>query len=237
MTQAQHDVYLCGLVPEDNEPVFVAQHLSPYAFMRPQVAGGRVLEVGFGSGYGAAYLAEAAAAVVGVDIAPGNPARAQARYGRPSVTFQAFDGAHLPFPDEAFDAAGSFQVIEHVPEPQLAAWLAEIRRVLRPGGRFFVSTLNLEHNQKPGRPYEKFPYHEKEFTAPELAALLQRAFPSVAMYGVHPTWRHRGWRRLKKWGFNADRFYRQATTADFVVSRRAVRRAMDLLAVCESPAW
>ena len=232
MTQAQQDAELCGLVPEDHDPIFVAQHLAAYAFVRPQVAGARVLEVGFGAGYGTAYLAEQAASVVGVDIAPGNIPRAQARYGRSNTTFRQFDGMHLPFPDGAFDAAGSFQVIEHIPEPQLEAWLAEIRRVLAPSGRLFVSTLNLAHNRKPGRPYEKLPYHEKEFTAPELEQLLRRVFPSVTMYGVHPTWRHRGWRRLKKWGFNASRFYDRATTADFVVSRWGVRRAMDLLAVC-----
>lgn len=232
MTQAQQDAELCGLIPEDNEPMFVAQHLSAYLFVRPQVAGAQVLEVGFGAGYGTAYLAEAAAQVVGVDIVAGNIPRAQERYGRPNVTFLHFDGYHLPFADGAFDAAGSFQVIEHVPEPRLEAWLAEIRRVLKPGGRLFVSTLNLAHNQKPGRPYEKLPYHEKEFTAPELDALLRRAFPSVTMYGLHPTLKHRWWRRLKRWGVNAGRFFDRGSTADFVVSRWGVRRAMDLIAVC-----
>ena len=234
MTQAQQEAELCGMVPEDHDPIFVAQHLSAYAFTRPQVAGARVMEVGFGAGYGTAYLAEAAASVVGVDVAAGNIPRAQQRYGRPNVVFQYFDGYHLPFPDGAFDAAGSFQVIEHVPEPRLDEWLREIRRVLTPGGRFFVSTLNLAHNRKPGRPYEKLPYHEKEFTAPELGALLRRTFPSVTMHGVHPTWPHRCWRRLKKWGVKADRFYDHATTADFVVTRRNVPGAMDLLAVCGS---
>lgn len=232
MTQAQQNAELCGMVPEDNEPVFVAQHLSAYAFMRPQVAGLRVLEVGFGAGYGTSYLAEAAASVVGVDVVAANIPRAQGRYGRPNVTFQPFDGYHLPFPDGVFDAVGSFQVIEHVPEPQLEAWLAEIRRVLTSDGRLFLSTLNLAQNRKPGRPYEKLPYHEKEFTAPELAALLRRTFPSVVMHGVHPTWQHRVWRRAKKWGVNASRFYDRATTADFMVTRRGVARAMDLLAVC-----
>ena len=236
MTQAQQEADLCGMVPEDNPPIFVAQHLSAYAFARPQVAGQRVLEVGFGSGYGTVYLAEQAREVVGVDVVEGNIARAQTSYARANVRYLSFDGRHLPFDDGAFDAACSFQVIEHVPEPQLVAWLTEIRRVLVPGGRFFVSTLNLEHNRKPGRPYEKLPYHEKEFTAPELHELLARVFPHVAMHGLQPTLLHRGVRRLKRWGFLIQRFYDRASTADFVVMPRGIRRAIDLIAVCQAPA-
>lgn len=234
MTQAQQDAYLCGVDPDQTDPAFVAQHLSAYAFMRPRVAGARVLEIGFGSGFGTSYLAESAAQVVGVDIAPGNAARARARYGRPNVLYVRFDGRRLPFADATFDAAGTFQVIEHVPEPQLESWLREIRRVLTPRGRLFLSTLNLEHNRKPGRPYEKLPYHEKEFTAAELDALLRRAFPTVALYGLHPTLRHRAVRRLKKWGLTLRRFYERASVRDFTVRRSGLRRSMDLIAVCRA---
>lgn len=76
MTQLQKDAEFCGLLPEEHPPAFLAQHLSVYAFMRPRVFGQNVLEVGFGGGYGTAYLAEAAEEVVGVDIAPGNIPRA-----------------------------------------------------------------------------------------------------------------------------------------------------------------
>lgn len=234
MTQAQQDAYLCGVDPEQSDPVFVAQHLSAYAFMRSRVAGARVLEVGFGSGFGTACLAESAAQVIGVDTAPGNAPRAQSRYGRPNIQYLQFDGMRLPFPSATFDAAGTFQVIEHVPEPMLDRWLQEIRRVLKPGGRFFVSTLNLEHNQKPGKPYEKLPYHEKEFTAPELEALLRRTFPRVEMHGLYPSWQHRGIRRLKRWGIKIRSFYERASVRDFVVQRGNARRSMDLIAVCQA---
>ncbi len=232
MTQAQLDAETCGLVPEDNPPLFVAKHLSAYAFTRSHVKHQRVLEVGFGSGYGTAYLAEAAGEVIGVDLAAGNIPRAQARYPRANVTYLLFDGSRLPFDAGTFDAVGSFQVIEHVPEPQLIAWLTEIRRVLRPGGRFFVSTLNLAHAMKPGRPYQKLPYHEKEFTAPELAALLAQVFPSVTLYGLRPTLRHRCCQRLKRCGITVRRFFDEATVADFVVTRRRVSSSIDLIAVC-----
>ena len=243
MTQAQAEAERCGLIPEEVLAEFYAQHLSAYAFTAPRVAGRRMLEVGFGDGYGSAYLAKRAADVQAVDVVEGNIPLARKKYPLPNLAFHHFDGLHLPFPEGAFDAAGSFQVIEHVPENHLVPWLTEIRRVLRPGGTFYVSTLNLEHARKPGKPYEKLIYHEKEFTAPELQALLGELFPRVRMFGLHPSLKHRLFKRLKKWGFRkwlpgslnvVDRFYERMTTADFVVRGAGVSRSLDLIAVCEN---
>ena len=245
MTQAQAEAERCGLIPEEVSAEFYAQHLSAYAFVGPRVAGQKVLEVGFGDGYGAAYLARTAREVAAVDVVEGNIPLARKKYPLPNLAFHHFDGLHLPFPDGAFDAAGSFQVIEHVPEPHLVQWLAEIRRVLHLGGRFYVSTLNLEHAQKPGKPYQKLIYHEKEFTKADLQDLLQQIFPRVQMYGLHPSPKHRLFKRLKKWGFRGwlpgplnvvDRFYARMTPADFVVRAAGVPRSLDLIAVCET-AW
>lgn len=233
MTQAQTDAELCGLIPEENEPEFVAQHLSAYAFIRPQLAGTRVLEVGFGDGYGAAYLADGAKEVMGVDIIAGNVPRAQAKYSKPNLSFRHFDGMHLPFPDETFDAAVSCQVIEHVPETQLGAWLSEVKRILKPAGTFFVSTLNLDQAKKPGKPYRKLIYHEKEFTAPELEALLKQVFPTVTLFGLQPSLKHRFFRRLKRWGIFIQSYFSRMTVRDFVVRQGDLRRAIDLFALCE----
>ena len=232
MTQAQSDADLCGMIPEENDPGFVAQHLSAYAFMRSRIVGRKVLEVGFGDGYGAAYLAEQAGEVVAVDLVEGNAPRARRKYPRPNLCFLSFDGKRIPFPDRTFDAAGSFQVIEHVPEKDLVAWLTEIRRVLKPEGSFYLSTLNLENARKPGKPYEKLIYHEKEFTAPELKQLLCRIFPSVEMFGLHPSPVHRFFRRLKRWGWKVRAYYSRISVRDFVASRSGLRRCLDLIAVC-----
>lgn len=232
MTQAQSDAEQCGLIPEENNPWFFAQHLSAYAFARMAVAGERVLEVGFGDGYGAAYLAEGAKEVAAADVTAGNIPRARAKYPRPNLSFHEIDGMRMPFADGSFDAACTFQVIEHVPEPQLLPWVEEIRRVLRPGGRLFVSTLNLDHARKPGKPYQKLVYHEKEFTASELEDLLKKVFPRVALYGLHPSGPHRVFLRLKKWGLRVDAYFRRITVRDYVVTRKT-RSCWDLIALCE----
>ncbi len=241
MTQAQSEAHLCGMVPENNDPLFFAQHLSAYAFAKPLAAGGRVLEVGFGDGYGSHYLAQGAAEVSGVDVAPGNIERASAKYSRPNLRFQHMDGTRLQFPDEMFDLVCSFQVIEHIPEPQLPSHLSEISRVLKPTGVYCVSTLNLAHAMKPGKPYHKLCYHEKEFSALELSAFLAQVFPDVRLYGLHLTWWHRLYRRMKKWGMERwgpasmnpiGRFYARASVHDFIVRPDVSRAALDLIGVC-----
>ena len=240
MTQAQAEAEFCGLVPEETDARFMAQHLSAYAFARRLMPGKRVLEIGFGDGYGANFLAEVAQEVIGIDMAPGNIARASAKYPRANLRFQHTDGSRLPFADGSFDVIGSFQVIEHVPESQLVSFLAEIARVLRPDGVCCLSTLNLAHNMKPGKPYSKLIYHEKEFTAPELERLLKQVFPAVQLYGLHLTRAHRLFQRLKKWGLDRlgpeslnpiARFYRRMSTADFSVSPDVSDACLDLIAV------
>jgi hypothetical protein len=94
---------------------------------------------------------------------------------------------------------------------------------------------------KPGKPYEKLIYHEKEFTAPELEQLLHRAFPIVEMHGLHVTLAHRLFQRLKKWGLErigparlnpVARFFQQASPRDFRVTRDVSVEALDLIALC-----
>ncbi len=88
--------------------------------------GGRILELGGGSGYQAYLLSRRGFEVVSLDIPSRPPA---ARQYHPVETY---DGVHIPYPDASFDAVFSSNVLEHVgPLPDL---LRESSRVLRPGG-------------------------------------------------------------------------------------------------------
>ncbi len=85
----------------------------------------RILDVGSGQG----ALQDLVSDYTGLDIS--SPA---ARfYHKPFVVGSATE---LPFPDDSFDAVWTIDVLEHVPQPEKA--LAEIRRVVRPGGYLFI---------------------------------------------------------------------------------------------------
>jgi len=108
-------------------------------------AGARGLDIGCGRGWYFATLAQAGAQMTGVDTS-GRQLVAAAEHlgGRPRLT-QASVLA-LPFRSASFDFAYIINVLHHVAPPaaQQAA-LAEIARVVRPGGRVFVHEMNVRN--------------------------------------------------------------------------------------------
>ena len=106
--------------------------------------GGRVLEVGCGQGRGVRILLEqfGAAQVCAIDLDPRQVRRAELKLGRYAggrVVLAAARVEQLPFPNEFFDAVFDFGMLHHVPVWQSA--VAEIRRVLKPGARFFFEEV------------------------------------------------------------------------------------------------
>ena len=97
-------------------------------------AGERVIDVGCGPGYLCAEMAAAGASVVGVDPSPSMLALAEQRGS--GVELLQGDALSLPVEDGSFDAAVSTQVYEYVAD--IGGAFAEVRRVLRPGGRLLI---------------------------------------------------------------------------------------------------
>jgi ubiquinone/menaquinone biosynthesis C-methylase UbiE len=116
-------------------------------------SGGHVLDVGCGTGSLAIDAWPRVAPtgrVVGIDPAPRQIGRARSRAARlrRPVEFQMGVIEQLEFADASFDAAFSTLMMHHLPDDLKRRGLAEVARVLRPGGRFVV--VDAEHSGKHG---------------------------------------------------------------------------------------
>ena len=108
------------------------------AFLLAHVApGDSVLDLGCGAGEFSAELLGAGAAPIAVDVA--GEALRRAREGVPGLDARLWrSGEPLPVEDAGADAVWAGEVIEHVAD--VAPWLSEARRVLRPGGTLLLTT-------------------------------------------------------------------------------------------------
>ena len=104
--------------------------------------GESVLDVGCGTGNYLVDLAERGAWVVGVDSSPNMLEIAESKLGKRGYTFQLrlAEAETLPFGDNTFDLVLSVLSLEFVNSPQDA--VSEMFRVIKPGGRLVIGTLN-----------------------------------------------------------------------------------------------
>jgi arsenite methyltransferase len=156
--------------------------------------GERVIDIGCGPGFYVAELLEEIGpdgSILGVDAAEAMLGIAAKRCeAHPNASFEQADATSLPAVDQSFDAALSVQVMEHVPD--VGAALAEIHRILRPGGRVVIwdvdwATLSWYSTdpERMERAKEAFDKHLTHSALPQrLTALLRTAgFEGVTMEG------------------------------------------------------
>jgi SAM-dependent methyltransferase len=94
-----------------------------------------MLEVGPGFGLATDVLRHKVADLTAVEIDPALAKGLAMRLAGTNVTVVQADGSHLPFGAGRFSSAASFTMLHHVPSvPKQDALLAELARVLRPGG-------------------------------------------------------------------------------------------------------
>ena len=119
------------------------------------VAGRRILDAGCGSGPLFAALRDRGAIVTGIDNSAGMLRLARRRLGDGADLQVADLGSTLPFPDDTFDDVTASLVLHYLQDWGPA--LAELRRVLKPGGRLIVSVdhpfaVNLMHREAGRKP-------------------------------------------------------------------------------------
>jgi ubiquinone/menaquinone biosynthesis C-methylase UbiE len=135
--------------------------------------GERVLDIGCGPGFYVAEILDVvgpAGFVAGVDPSADMLAVAARRVqDHPNVAFHQGDAVALPVPDTSFDRALSVQVLEYVED--VPAALAEMRRVLRPGGRLVLWDVD----------WTTVSWHALD------RQLMQRALDAFDKHLVHPS--------------------------------------------------
>jgi len=148
------------------------EHFHRYCLARDLAVGRNILDVASGEGYGSALLADVARSVVGVELDAASVKHAREAYPRENLRFLEGDATRMPLPDACVDMVVSFETLEHLGDHD--RFLSEVRRVLRPGGLFLVSTPDRDVYSAPGQP--KNPYHVLELTPPQFSQLLSTHF-------------------------------------------------------------
>ena len=112
-----------------------------------ELSGKDVLDIGCGRGGGTAFVFDRLRpkTMTGVDLAPSAIARARQDLGRPGLSFVAGDAEALPFPAGSFDAVLSVESSHCY--PSVPRFLAEVSRVLRPGGLLLLA--DFRHSVMP----------------------------------------------------------------------------------------
>lgn len=138
MTKAYYDNYWRDPeMPRDPLSIIRLSDTRLRLFIQSSNGAVRVLDAGCGNGSCSARLAEAGFQVWGVDISERAIASAKERYPQAIFCCASLE-EQLPFQDGAFDAVYAGDVIEHIYDTR--RMIAELGRVLKPGGMLFVST-------------------------------------------------------------------------------------------------
>lgn len=163
------------LIPKlHQKSITYGEHLARYKAALSVVKGKTVLDIACGTGYGSQLLATEAKHVIGMDVSKDAVAYAKKHYATKNVDYRVGDALKIPLEDHSVDVVISLETIEHLPTPEV--FVKEVKRILKPGGVFVVSTPNDDEFT------EGNIYHVHEFDFKELDGLIKKYFKNYEYY-------------------------------------------------------
>jgi 2-polyprenyl-3-methyl-5-hydroxy-6-metoxy-1,4-benzoquinol methylase len=184
-----------------------------------------LLDLGCGSGYGTARIAEFLEIpfVVGIDVSKNAITYALSTWIRPNLWFKEMSGTKLYFPSAFFDVVLSFDVLEHLAEDEQDALLQNIVKVLKPTGVCYLGCPNgrvsLRNN----------PHHKHELSSEEFLALCGRYFKNVKLLCQDII--ISGERKRERWHY----FISEVGYQNIGIFEDDCGNAFGLLSVCSQP--
>jgi ubiquinone/menaquinone biosynthesis C-methylase UbiE len=163
------------LIPEGHHQTLTyGEHISRYLSVTDVVKDKVVLDIASGTGYGTQLIAKTAKKVYGVDYSPEAIEYSKQNHSSDNVEFKVGDAHNIPMDDKSVDVVVSLETIEHLKDP--AKFISEVKRILKKGGQFIVSTPNddeyIEDNE----------FHLHEFNLNELKQLISENFKNSTFY-------------------------------------------------------
>lgn len=201
------------------------EHVSRYAFASRFASSVRALDLGCGTGYGAAALAQNARQVHAVDRSEEAIAYAREHFRLPNLHFEISPAESVPHPDSAFELITAFELIEHLEDWR--ALLREAHRLLAWNGFFLVSTPNKKYYAEARGDAGGNPFHAHEFDHAEFVRELSLIFPEVEVLLQN---------RVESFAFHRNRGPLPAL-AEIAGGAGSPEDAHFFVAVCSKQAW
>lgn len=152
---------------------FLSPQLDIYRHIANHVEGKRVLDVGFGTGFGTLQLVKTAEEVIGIETDTGLLDFADTYI--PGIRFQRGDIQRgIPWIAKDVDVVLLIEVLEHVPD-----WRAALKNIydsLKPGGKLIMSARNANADLR------KNDLHEREWTPQQVVDALSEFFDDVDLF-------------------------------------------------------
>lgn len=171
-----------------------------------------VLDIGCGYGWFELWAAHnGVREITGLDMTPADLKTAMDNIRLPQVHFKEGGATSLPLGDASRDTAVSWEVIEHIPNGSEPIMFAEVKRVLRPGGVFYLSTPNRNLRSILGDPtywminhrHYSLEYFEK--LASQTGFKVVKRTVKGGIIEIADMWNL----YVSKWVFRRDRFFKQ----------------------------